>query len=260
MRPFEWIALAYFVALAVLSLVRSLPVSRRIGIVVTSTVISIAVLILARAEAEGARDLLPMPLILAGYYLSGLFTLRPSLQFEGWLLSWDRRVLSNPATRFAHWPRVVLAPLELIYIGCFLIVPAGALDLSLTSAAPAIVDRYWAMVAAAEFGSFISLAFIYARPPWALEQRAGLPDRAVHRAATRFVELLTIRANTFPSGHAAGSVAVALGVIGASPAVGSALLILAFAICAAAVIGRYHYTIDVVAGVVLALVLFAIVR
>ena len=67
---------------------------------------------------------------------------------------------------------------------------------------------------------------------------------------------MTIRANTFPSGHAAGSLAVALGVIGPFPAAGIVLLALAVAICAAAVVGRYHYAIDVIAGIVLALVIF----
>jgi hypothetical protein len=52
-------------------------------------------------------------------------------------------------------------------------------------------------------------------------------------------------------------VAVALGVSGVLPAGGTALLMLALAISAAAVVGRYHYTVDVVAGVVLALALFA---
>jgi membrane-associated phospholipid phosphatase len=260
MRPFEWISLTYFVALGVLSFVRPLPISRRLAIAATSACTSIAILLLARGEAGWVSRMLPLPLILIGYYVSGLFAVHPSVQFERWLLSWDQHLLTNPATRFAHWPRLVLAPLELVYMGCFLLVPAGALTLTLVSAAPGFVDRYWAMVVAAEFASFISLPFVYARPPWALEQRAALPDRAVHRAATRFVEVLTIGANTFPSGHAAGSVAVALGVIGVAPAIGSALLALASAICAAAVIGRYHYTVDVVAGVVLALVLFAIIR
>src|SRR5262245_10388129 len=141
MRPFEWISLVYFVSLGVLSLLRALPPPRRLAIVPTSAVISLAILLFARVEANEVRDLLPMPLILVGYYLSGLFAVRPSLEFERWLLSWDHRVLGQPAPRFARWPRAVLAPLELMYMGCFLLVPAGALALILAAARPVIIDR-----------------------------------------------------------------------------------------------------------------------
>jgi len=255
-RAFEWVSVAYFGTLSVVALVRPLPAARRAAIAGVGVVLCAAIPGLARVAGDGLRSTAPLAVILAGYYLSGAFALDPSPGFERWLLSWDRRVLGDPTVRFVHWPRAVLAPLEVMYVGCFLLVPAGLVVLRSAAAAPALIDRYWTIVIAAEFGSFLSLAFVYARPPWALAQRAALPDRAVHRAAAAFVERLTIRANTFPSGHAAGSLAVALGVIGPLPAAGIVLLALAVAICAAAVVGRYHYAIDVIAGIVLALVIF----
>ena len=69
----------------------------------------------------------------------------------------------------------------------------------------------------------------------------------------------TIRVNTFPSGHVAGSLAVALAVGSVLPAIGAALLLLALAIAVACVVGRYHYIIDAVAGALLAIVICAIV-
>jgi membrane-associated phospholipid phosphatase len=73
------------------------------------------------------------------------------------------------------------------------------------------------------------------------------------------VENLTIRANTFPSGHAAGSLAVALAVIGVMPGIGLLFLVLAASIAVACVAGRYHYTVDVAAGIALALAIWAVV-
>jgi membrane-associated phospholipid phosphatase len=70
------------------------------------------------------------------------------------------------------------------------------------------------------------------------------------------VQHLTIRVNTFPSGHAAGSLAVALAVVGAMPASGVLLLVLALAICVACVVGRYHYIVDVLAGAAVAIALW----
>jgi membrane-associated phospholipid phosphatase len=258
-RAFEWVSVVYFGTLSVVALVRPLPAGRRTAIGGTGVVMCAAILWLARVAGDGLRGTAPLVVILVGYYLSGAFALDPSVGFERWLLSWDRRLFGDPTVRFVHWPRTVLAPLEMIYVGCFLLVPGGLVLLQTTAAAPTLIDRYWTIVIAAEFGSFISLAFVYTRPPWALAQRAALPDRAVHRAAATFVERLTIRANTFPSGHAAGSLAVALGVIGPLPAAGVVLLALAVAICAAAVVGRYHYAADVIAGIVLALAIFVMV-
>jgi membrane-associated phospholipid phosphatase len=254
---YEYVAFVYFAAIAVAALVRPLAAGRRTAIAAVAVSMCAATIWLSRIDAAGIGRLAPFAVILIGYYVSGLFALAPSPRFEGWLLARDRQLFGNPATRFAGWPRALLAILETVYIGCFLILPAGLGTLVVAAVPPPIVDRYWLMVVTAEFASFISLAFVYARPPWMLEQRAALPDRAIHRAATRFVQYFTIRANTFPSGHAAGSVAVALGVIGVLPAAGAALLILALAIGLAAVVGRFHYAIDVIAGILLALAIFA---
>ena len=97
------------------------------------------------------------------------------------------------------------------------------------------------------------------RPPWALEPGTRLRDDGVHRIATDFVQNGTIGANTFPSGHVAGSLAVVFAVIGTVPWVGLVLLVIALSISLACVVGRYHYAIDVVAGAAMALVIWAAV-
>ena len=140
-------------------------------------------------------------------------------------------------------------------MGCFLLIPAG-LAILLYAGLAALVDRYWMLVMGAEFAAFAPLAFIQTRPPWALERKPELADPAIHRLASQMVQHLTIRVNTFPSGHAAGSIAVALAIVGALPATGIVLLVLAAAICLACVVGRYHYAVDVAAGAAVALVLW----
>jgi membrane-associated phospholipid phosphatase len=257
-RVFEWISLAYFATLGIAALLRPLPAGSRVFVTGAAASMCAIIVLGARFTADGVRSALPLGLILIGYFLSARFAVRPSLPFEQWLLSWDRRWFGDPATLFARWPHAVMAFLEIAYMGCFLLVPAGLAGLLLAAEPQPLIDRYWGLVVASEFGSFVSLAFVFARPPWVLEQRAALPDRAVHRTATLFVERLTIRANTFPSGHAAGSLAVALGTIDPLPVLGLAMLILVVAICVAAVVGRYHYAADVVAGICLALAAWAV--
>lgn len=203
------------------------------------------------------RDWAPLAYILAGYFLSGFLFAAPSLEIESWLMRWDRRLLGDPATRFVGWPRTIVASLELVYMGCFLLIPAGLVIL-LLAGHTALVDRYWTMVMGAEFAAFAPLAFIQTRPPWALERKPELADPAIHRLASQMVQHLTIGVNTFPSGHAAGSLAVALAVAGAVPGPGGLLLLLAFAICVACVVGRYHYIVDIVAGAAVATALWLV--
>src|SRR5207249_283349 len=80
--------------------------------------------------------------VLVGYYITGWLFVAPSPRLESWLVAWDRRVLGDPATRFARWPRAFVAYLEIVYMLCFLIVPAGFAALVLAGHS-ARADRYW---------------------------------------------------------------------------------------------------------------------
>jgi membrane-associated phospholipid phosphatase len=257
-RSSEWVSFVYFAALTAIAWLRPLPSARRVQITAIGLLSSVAVVTGARLAAPAVRDWMPPLVILAGYFLSGRFFVNPSPSFEAWLIAWDRRLLGDPATRFAHWPRALLAYLEIVYMGCVVLVPAGFAALAWTGRS-ALADSYWTLVTAAEFGSFASLGVVQARPPWMVERKAVLSDRSVHRAASMMVEHLTIRANTFPSGHVAGSLAAALAVMRAMPGLGLVLLFLAGSIAAACIVGRYHYIADVVTGVLLTVLIWSVV-
>ena len=258
MRSSEWVSFVYFAALTAIAWLRPLPTARRIQITAIGLLSSVAVVTGARLAAPAVRDWMPPLVILAGYFLSGRFFVNPSPSFEAWLIGWDRRLLGDPAARFAHWPRALLAYLEIVYMGCVVLVPAGFAALAWTGRS-ALADSYWTLVTAAELGSFASLGVVQARPPWMVERKAVLSDRSVHRAASMMVEHLTIRANTFPSGHVAGSLAAALAVMRAMPGLGLVLLFFAGSIAAACIVGRYHYIVDVVTGVLLTVLIWSVV-
>jgi membrane-associated phospholipid phosphatase len=258
-RTSEALAFWYFAACAVAAWLRPLPRRRRVRIAVEAAAMCAAILAISHHAPAGVRDWAPAAGILIGYYVSGRFFVSPSLRVEEWLMSWDRRLLGDPATRFARWPRALVAYLEIVYMGCFLLVPAGFALLAAIGRSD-LADRYWTIVAAAEFGAFAPLVAIQTRPPWLLERKAVVADRAVHRAASVMVEHFTIRANTFPSGHVAGSLAVAFALADAVPALGIGALVLAISISVATVVGRYHYVIDGIAGAVLAVAVWTIVK
>jgi membrane-associated phospholipid phosphatase len=258
-RSFELLALAYFLYLALASWLPPLRASRRVLVIAASAASGLVVWTIAHRAPPLVRDWAPLGYILGGYFLSGYLFAAPSLSVESWLMSWDRRLLGDPATHFAGWPRVVVAGLELIYMGCFLLIPAG-LALLLVAGHRSLVDWYWMMVMGAEFAAFAPLALIQTRPPWALERKPELADPAIHRLAAQMVQHLTIRVNTFPSGHAAGSLAVGLALVGVLPWTGLLLLLLALAICLACIVGRYHYVVDVAAGGAVAVALWLTLR
>jgi membrane-associated phospholipid phosphatase len=257
-RSAEWIAIVYFAVLAVAALTRPLPSSRRVANLLTSVAMLFVVAGTARWGSSVVRDLAPLLVILVGYYLSGQFFIQPSLPLERWLMRWDRRLFGDPATRFAAWPRTWTTLLESAYVATFLVLPLGCATLFAGGHEPA-VSRYWTIVTAAEFGAFAPLAFIQSRPPWALEPARQHDPAALRRFGLFWVKRTSHCANTFPSGHAAGSLAVAFGVLPVMPIAGGALLALAIAICVASVVGRYHYAVDVVAGAALAVAIAAAV-
>lgn len=252
----ERVAIAYFAYLALVCWLRPIAPRRRAAILAIAASEVGAILWLPRTGFLIVRQWAPAATILVGYYASGLLFVAPSLRFEAWLVAWDRRLLGDPTTRFARWPRGVLAILEVIYMGCFIIIGAGYLILTLNGHADA-ADAYWTIVVAAEFGSFAPLAFAQTRPPWAIERKPLLTDRAIHELATQMVQTFTIGANTFPSGHVAGSLAVAVAVGRTMPATGVGLFALAVTIALATIVGRYHYVIDAFAGAALVAALWA---
>jgi PAP2 superfamily protein len=194
--------------------------------------------------------LVPAACLLGGYWLSGLFFVAPMVHLERRLLRIDERVgVSGVA-----WPRLVRDYFELAYVLVYAVVPAGAVTLALAGHANA-VPRFWSVVLLAEFLSYGMLPWLQTRPPRALEvarDRSHLA-RPLRQFNLAVLGRASIQVNTLPSGHAAGAVATALAVATVMPAAGAAFLVLAVSIAMATVIGRYHFVVDSVLGVVVAL-------
>jgi membrane-associated phospholipid phosphatase len=74
----------------------------------------------------------------------------------------------------------------------------------------------------------------------------------IRRLNSAILDRGSIQANTVPSGHAAGAVATALAVADVMPLAGVVFLIVAAGIVAATVLGRYHYLVDSILGVAVA--------
>jgi membrane-associated phospholipid phosphatase len=257
------VALGYVSYLAVVSFARRDFVRARRPLVIAAAVAWAAYAAVGRAPLSPVLlVVVPSLILLGGYWLSGLLFVRPDRRIERWLQSLDNRFLTRPGVLvwFHRAPRTVQEYFELSYLLVYLAVPAGAATLVALGHA-AHVDRFWTVVLLAEFSCYGVLPWVQTRPPRVLESDSRITARAggVRRLNLRLVNQASIQANTLPSGHAAGAFATALAVSTIEPGAGMAFLLLALSISIATVLGRYHYVVDTVLGVLVAFAAWCVV-
>jgi hypothetical protein len=263
MRVTDGIAIATASYWSILALVRR--PGRRAAVLMTAAAVIASVAAFGASEpgavAAVTRDWVPALYILANYWISGAFFQVPDRRLERRLLAFDRNWLRAPLAWLETAPRPLAEALEAAYLLCIPIVPGGYATLVLLGHGEG-ADAYWSLVLLAEFGAFAPLPFLPTRPPRDLEPPGPLARRELlfRRLNELVVRNATIRVNTLPSGHAAGSTAVALAVFSAHPPAGPAFAAIAFGIIAGSVLGRYHYALDAVAGVLLSLLCWALFR
>lgn len=207
----------------------------------------VAIGVIAASQAgEAIRGWLGHVYLVAGYWIPALLVSSsdPPGRFESWLVrtdEWYRMFAIRP-------PPWAASILELSYLLCYVLVPV-AFVLVWASGTVADVDRFWTAVLLSGFLCYASLPWLLSRPPRTLN--AAVESAGVHRVNEFVLKRVSHGFNTFPSGHVAVSLAAALEVMQISQPAGIVLLAIATAIAAGAVLGRYHYALDVVVGAIL---------
>lgn len=240
-------AAVYFAYLAGVAIVRRKP---RPAIFSVGVLVSIFIV--------GMPHVMPLVYLLAGYWLPALLVDTPDVRVERQLLDMDRRLFgADGLVRFEQRaPRVLIEYLELAYLLCYAVVPAGYVCLALTAHSVAAIDRFWSIVLVAAFICYGLLPWLPTRAPRAVE-----PHRSATRSSIRTLNLAvldraSVQWNTFPSGHTAASLATALAVGIDMPLAGLVLGFVAASIAVGSVVGRYHYAADAIAGAAAALFSF----
>jgi membrane-associated phospholipid phosphatase len=249
-----WIALGYVTYLGLVSLTRpAFRPARKPALGAAAIGWALAALASTNPvpQPPAVSTLLPGVVLLIGYRLSGCFFVAPDFRVERWLSSVDRIVLerSGILDRLHRAPGVCAEWFELSYLLVYAVIPCGAITLA-ASGHFAQVERYWSTVLLAEFACYGMLPWIQTRPPRVLESPRSPSAAPLRRLNLGVVGRVSIHANTVPSGHAAGAVAAALALWGTMPVAGALFLAVAASVTVATVTGRYHYTVDAVAGVV----------
>jgi membrane-associated phospholipid phosphatase len=262
LRTSEWIALGYFLYLAVAAFLIRLPADRRRLVFGRAASISgfIIVMTLPGGSAAAAvRDWLPLIYLPLGYWLPAHLVKCTNPGLERRLHEFDRRLFgSDGLTRFANRaPRPLIELLELAYLLCYPVVPFGFLWLVLADFSDG-GDRFWTAVLLAAFCCYGFLPWLPTRAPRAIEDMAPCTRSSIRALNLSVLDRSSIHLNTFPSGHTAASLAVALVVGVYSLPAGIVLGVIAFGIAAGSIVGRYHYSADAIAGAVVALAAFAL--
>lgn len=252
----EWIAVGYATYLALVAVIdRRFPRARGPALVAAFAAWTLWETTTGSTRGPWLDALLPVPVLLAGYWLSGFFFVNPMSRLERWLLDVDSRIMRG---RAGALPSLVREYFELAYVLVYAVVPAGAITLMLGGRGDS-VPRFWAIVLLAEFTSYGMLPWLQTRPPRAIEDTVSEPPSVLRRFNLAVLGRGSIQVNTLPSGHAAGAVATALAVMSVMPTAGAVFLGLAASIVIATVVGRYHYSVDSVLGVAVAIAAWLLV-
>ena len=263
MRTSEWIQAGFATILAIAAWLMPLSFTRRLRIALLAAC-AIVVVVLARISAyllptdasSIFRDWLPVLLMFVPYWQTGQMFTGPNERIQAWLLESDHRLLqitSRAGLRFGPSARLTM---EWAYALCYPMVPLGLGTLYLAGKSWA-ANAFWFLVLIPTYLCYAITPFVPALPPRSLEN--GGKGSSATKSRIFNLWLLkhgSIQAISFPSAHVAASLAVSLVLITLVPLAGWIFLAITFWIAVAAVVGRYHYTIDVVLGAAVALAVY----
>jgi membrane-associated phospholipid phosphatase len=267
MRTSEWIQIGFAVVLAVAAWIQPLffpplPVRRRSNITLLA-IVPLAAVSLARATAAFLpllsvsilRDWLTVALFLVPYWQTGQFFQAPNHRIEQRLLAFDRWLMPKTAGTSGTARTGLGLVLEVAYLFCYPLVPLGLLVLY-AGGRRAHTASFWLVVLLATYLCYAITPFVPAYPPRDL---AGSQPSQVGKARIFNRWILkhgSIHAISFPSAHVASTFAVSLVLLRFLPIAGLVFLFISVWISLGAVVGRYHYALDVLLGAVTALGVF----
>jgi membrane-associated phospholipid phosphatase len=270
MRTSEWIQIGFAIILAAAAWIQPLfsrlplPVRRRWNITLLAIVPCVAVA-LARASAFALpafsvsilRDWLTVALFLVPYWQTGQFFQGPNHLIEERLMTFDRWLMPE-AARTSGTSRTGLGTLlEVAYLFCYPLVPLGLFALYVTGQRGNVAS-FWLVVLVATYFCYVITPFVPAYPP--RDVAGGRPTRSRAGKTRLFNRWIlkhgSIHAISFPSAHVASTFAVSLVLLRYKPVVGLFFLFISAWIALGAVVGRYHYALDVLMGVATALAVF----
>jgi len=246
MELWQTASVAFFGYVILVATLRS-PRPKAVGRILAASVAGLVVV--AGSSVGGQPAVLnewiwPPLVLLIAYWSSGLLFVAPNARHEAALRWLDDRLAIRDVSR--RTPRVLVEVLESAYAGVYILVPLALLVHLEFSPSPDPAG-FWSVVLITDFACFGVLPWVQTRPPRALE--SGEPwESSIRGFNLRMLGATSIQVNTFPSGHAAEALVAALLALAAPAAVVFLMFFAALAVAAGAVLGRYHFLADALAG------------
>lgn len=264
-RKSEWICAAYFAYTAVVAALRPISAGVRMEVWAADAAVLAALWLLASRRATRSpalavvRDWLPLALILLAYRQMGWMALpHENRNFEHYWIVLDRLLLHDWGLKRAIESLGPLLPnvLELSYLLVY-VMPVAATAVFYAEGARERLDRAYQIVLSATLTTYALYPYFPSEPPRAVFALDDLPVMSALRAFNlKIVGAYGIHMSVFPSGHAAAAFSCAFAVRRLLPEhrlAGRVFLWLAILIAIATVYGRYHFAIDTLAGLGMAL-------
>src|SRR6478672_11928106 len=257
----EWILLAFFTYLALLSLVfRDRPHLRGQPWMVLFAVTALfsALSLLERGGAkrtvEIVRDWLPVVLTFIAFREMEFFLPRDyDSAYEFAWIHWDRILLHEWKLRAAIESFGKALPFYFEF--CYLLVYGVAVyGVGLLSGGPRrSIDRFWAVYLLGTLGAYALFPYFPTRPPRYIFPEMEPPQIStwVRHFNLFLLSRATIHVGVFPSAHVSAAFSSAWGMFLAKPARrtwGWVLLVYSVSVAIATIYGRYHYAADALAG------------
>ncbi|WP_263365785.1 phosphatase PAP2 family protein [Edaphobacter bradus] len=272
MRASEWMQTAFPALLALAAWTTSLTprlLPRRNQWIVTAlaaaAILTVALArhiatVLPADDASILRDWLTVALFLVPYWQTGQFFLGPNPKIQDRLLAFDWWLLPGIAAKSGTERTPIGFFLEMAYLSCYPLVPLGLLAVY-AAGLRSQVAGFWLVVLVSTYLCYAVTPFVPAYPPRTLIDPAATttPSDSANKGRVFNRWILkhgSIHAISFPSAHVASAFAIALFLLRYSPPFGIIFLAIAISISLGAIIGRYHYALDVLLGAATALTVF----
>jgi membrane-associated phospholipid phosphatase len=216
--------------------------------------------LLAPGQRSILLDCLTVVLFLVPYWQTGQFFLAPNPRLQARLLSFDRWLVPGIAARSGTGRSPIGFLLEMAYLFCYPLVPLGLLAVYLAGLRGE-AGSFWIVLLASTYLCYAVTPFVPAFPPRSLGDAPPAKPESTNngRRFNRWIlQRGSIHAISFPSAHVASAFAIALVLLRYAPGIGAVFLVVAVLISLGAVVGRYHYALDVLLGAATSFAVFLI--
>jgi membrane-associated phospholipid phosphatase len=268
LRPGERFQIAYFLYVAAIAAVASLPGPSILAAAFVAALAAAVYLGLSRLANPPwlvVRDWTALAFTITAYRQMDTFTpARHNHQLESVWIGWDRLLLDTWSLRALLESGGPALPnlLEFCYLIVYAAAPFGLVVLYVCNRP----ERTWILMLFYTLGAMLSYGcfpYFPSEPPRTVFPDQDLPtvSMLLRRANLGVLGAAGIHSSVFPSAHVSSAFGAAFGMLAALPEkrwIGRAMLLYAALVAVATVYGRYHYAVDALAGLGVGLIAWKI--